>query len=252
MKRNNEDDTNVNKKLKSEKILPSFNTSVIGPDSLFRLKNDFFDKECLHLSKNLIGKYLIRKIENQDIPLVGRIVEVEAYTGADDAASHSFKKQTDRNKAMFMKAGTAYVYNIYGCYCCFNISSKEPGGAVLIRALEPVYGIDKMKENKKLVTKKEISIKEKYFTNGPSKLCMCFNITKRSVDQVDLANNQNIWLQDKIDSNSELENSKIKIVSAKRINIDNAGQDAVNKMWRFYIRDNKYVSIVSKEPVELD
>lgn len=255
MKRNNEDfDIKVNKKLKNEKILSYFDASVIRPDSVFRLKSDFFNQNCLDLSKKLIGKYLIRQTENQNTPLVGKIVEVEAYTGTDDAASHSFKKQTDRNKAMFMNAGTAYVYNIYGCYCCFNISSKELGAAVLIRALEPIYGIDQMRNNKKLVSKgkDKSNINDKKLTNGPSKLCMCFNITKISFDQVDLANSQNIWLQDKIHSDSKLENSRVKIVSAKRINIDYAGQNSANKMWRFYIKDNKYVSIVSKESVELD
>lgn len=243
------------KKLKQNDLSKNFVDSF-DLDPLKRLQSDFYDQKCLDLCKNLIGKYLIRKYEDESSfnYTVGRIVEVEAYTGTDDPASHSFKKQTDRNKAMFMKAGTVYVYNIYGCYCCINISSKEPGAAVLIRALEPMHGINRMINNKNLQSKaKNKNSSEKNLTNGPSKLCMAFNISKTMFDQVDLATNENLWLQDKISAdNLREENDEFKIVCAKRIGIDYAGPDAVNKLWRFYIKDNKHVSILSKEQVQLN
>ena len=88
-----------------------------------RLSRKFFDRDCERLAKGLLGKVLCRELDGEI--LKGRIVETEMYPGQTDKASHSFnQKRTGRNGAMFMAPGTAYVYNIYGMYCCFNISSK--------------------------------------------------------------------------------------------------------------------------------
>ena len=89
-----------------------------------KLSFNFFDQPCIDLAKELLGKKLVRKLDTGEL-LSGYIVETEAYLGVDDKAAHSYGgKETDRNKAMFMPAGTAYVYNIYGMYTCFNISSQ--------------------------------------------------------------------------------------------------------------------------------
>ncbi|CAF0845495.1 unnamed protein product [Brachionus calyciflorus] len=251
MKRFMETLDDSNKKLKAEK--PPI--VLADPKSINRLKDDFFNQECLTLCKNLLGKYLIRRIDddNKTTHIITKIVEVEAYTGSNDQASHSFNnKQTDRNKAMFMKAGSAYVYNIYGCYCCFNISSKEPGGGVLIRALEPIQGIDLMYQNRiDTIKGKNKKLNTKDLTNGPSKLCMAVKITKDLFNQVDLATSDFLWLQDKLDIDNEV-SQVCKIIASKRIGIDYAGEEAINKLWRFYIKDNKFVSVKSKEPVEID
>ena len=129
--------------------------ALIEKNSKMRLKDDFFDFDVHDMSKRLLGKFLVRVVPvagdaakgNQlRKMLVGKIVETEIYHSKDDA-SHSYElKQTDRNRAMFMKAGTSYVYNCYGMYACFNVSSKDEGGGVLIRALEPVHGIETMKK----------------------------------------------------------------------------------------------------------
>ena len=87
-----------------------------------RLERDFFDQPAELLGKCLLGQKIARVIDGTVVRAI--IVETEAYLGDVDKASHSYKRQTSRNKAMFMQPGTAYVYNIYGVYCCLNISSK--------------------------------------------------------------------------------------------------------------------------------
>ena len=218
----------------------AINNTILSNDK--RLSFDFFDKYCLVLSKDLLGKLLVRRLNGNIIRT--KIVEVEAYLGGTDSASHSFNnKCTNRNKAMFMPAGTAYVYNIYGMYCCFNVSSKEPGGGVLIRALEPIDQFDVLKKNRNLLEKKSVNIK-KDLTSGPSKLCQALNITKELFNETNLCLNNNLWLE------SDENEQKFEIVSAKRINIDYAGEEACNKLYRFYIKNNQYVSVIDKNAVD--
>jgi DNA-3-methyladenine glycosylase len=214
-----------------------------------RLGDKFYNVDCIELSKNLLNKYLVRKLikNNKTEYLVGKIVEVEAYVGGQDKASHSFNnRRTERVKGMYMKAGTAYVNNIYGMYCCLNISSREPGAAVLIRAIEPVHGRELMSQNRNM-TKLE-SFKEKDLTNGPSKICQAFCIKKEDYDQKDLSNCETLWLQNVSCAIEE----KIEIVEAKRIGIDNSGVEAVNKLYRFYLKENKFVSVKSKTEATLE
>jgi DNA-3-methyladenine glycosylase len=184
LKRKLKNDPNTNAERKKSKPESPYLTSVDRISSDSRLGETYFNKACLDLSRSLLNKYLIRRLENSQF-LVGKIVETEAYLGGSDRASHTYNnKSTDRVKAMYMKAGTAYVYNIYGMYCCLNISSQEPGAAVLIRGLEPVHGIDQMRLKRKLDDVKAT----KLVANGPSKLCMALGITKRLFNQVDLFN----------------------------------------------------------------
>ena len=114
----------------------SFNPQAFGK----RLIRDFFDTPTESLALALLGKVLCRKTKQGDV-LGGKIIETEAYLGEIDPACHSYGgKRTARNAPMYGPPGTAYVYFIYGMYHCFNISSKEPGACVLIRALEPLAG----------------------------------------------------------------------------------------------------------------
>lgn len=225
--------------------ISAMNTCIKSLSDNNRLSFEFFNKDCISLSKSLLGKILVRRFNEEIIRT--KIVEVEAYLGADDSASHSYKnKITERNKAMFMPAGTAYVYNIYGIYCCFNISSKEPGGGVLIRAVEPLDNFDLIKKNRKILGKKLSNLK--LLTTGPSRLCQALNITKELFNQKDLCvNNTNLWLE-----NESKNDNLIDIVASKRINIDYAGEEACNKLYRFYIKDNKYVSVIDKNPVAIN
>ena len=104
------------------------------------LGRSFYDTPTEKLAQKLLGKLLYRVRDNGEV-LCGRIVETEGYLGEIDKACHSYGgKRTKRSEPMYMAPGTAYVYFIYGMYYCLNISSREPGACVLIRALEPVKG----------------------------------------------------------------------------------------------------------------
>jgi DNA-3-methyladenine glycosylase len=130
-----------------------------------------FQRSALEVAPFLLGKLLVRKLNNKF--LVTRIVEVEAYLN-DDPASHSFGRITERNKAMYEAGGHFYVYFIYGNYFCINVVTnvKGHGEGVLIRAVEPVAGLEEMLKSRKKITN------EHDVTNGPGKLCMALNINK--------------------------------------------------------------------------
>jgi hypothetical protein len=125
------DNTDVDSKEKKISIQKSDSSLIDANIRQYRLNEKFYDKNCVDLSSDLLGKFICRRIvdsSNNHQLIIGRIVECEAYTGGDDKASHSYNnKRTEKVKAMYMKAGTCYVYNIYGIYCCFNVSAREDG-----------------------------------------------------------------------------------------------------------------------------
>lgn len=201
-----------------------------------RLSIPFFDVPCVQLAKSLLGKTLVRKIGSHRIS--GTIVETEAYLGVEDKAAHSYQgKRTERNEAMFMAPGTAYVYNIYGMYCCFNISSAGEGCAVLIRALEPMDGISQMREIRCKSSKK--NQKDSSLVNGPSKLCQALQIIKSSCNKIDLTSSNELWLESGYSVPID------EIVHCPRINIGYA-EEWVEKLLRFYIEGNACVSVKYK------
>lgn len=202
----------------------------------FRLDHAFYTKPCVTLAKDLLGKILVRKLSSGEL-LKGMIVETESYLGLVDKASHSFNgKKTDRNEAMFLKPGTAYVYSIYGMYYCFNISSLEEGSAVLLRAIEPLEGIATMQIFRSKRQKVASEIKHKELCNGPSKLCQSFKIEKEIFNKVDLCLSEDMWLENGINIDPA------SIISCKRIGIDSYGEEWANKPLRFYIKGNINVS----------
>ncbi|CAD5112555.1 DgyrCDS1767 [Dimorphilus gyrociliatus] len=206
------------------------------------MKAPFYDIDCKELSRALLGKILVKKIDcNRH--LEGKIVETEAYIGGPDKASHSYNgKKTPRTEAMFMKPGTAYVYNIYGAYCCFNISSKGEGAAVLIRAIEPLQGLDEMRQNRKNHKKASAKLlKPKEICNGPSKLTLALNITKDNTNKLNLSDpDGDIYIIDD-------DESKFDIVVCPRIGLKNIEKEWADKPYRYYIKDNPFVSIRNKE-----
>ena len=138
-------------------------------DNVQVLNESFYERDTSLVAKELLGKILIRRTEGQT--LGGFIVETEAYYGDIDPASHAFRGKTPRSKIMFGSAGIAYVYFCYGMYNLLNAVTEKQGipGAVLVRALEPVYGIEIMKKRRKIeVTRK--------LTNGPGKLTISLGI----------------------------------------------------------------------------
>jgi len=137
------------------------------------LPREFYLQDTVVVAKNMLGKKIVRKIGKQRVS--GIITETEAYRHTDDPASHAYRGRTERNKAMFEEVGRAYVYFTYGMHYCFNIVAKNPkhdAGAVLIRAIEPVEGVEIMKKNRKIANLKNL-------TNGPAKIAQAFQITKK-------------------------------------------------------------------------
>ena len=157
-------------------------------------------------------------------------METEAYLGREDKAAHSFNgRKTERNSAMFMQPGTAYVYSIYGIHCCFNVSSCGEGAAVLVRALEPVTGIEGMRERRKAAKK------DKDLCSGPAKLCQAMDIDK-SCDKVDLVLSDTLWVEP---SGSPVKSDDV--TKTGRIGVEYA-EEWAKKPLRYYIKGNPCVS----------
>jgi DNA-3-methyladenine glycosylase len=146
------------------------------------LKPEFFNRDPRRAARALLGKLLIRQTETGF--LAGRIVETEAYLGENDAAAHSAAGKTARNAILFGPPGYAYVYFIYGVHYCLNVSCLPDGvaGGVLFRALEPVWGIEKMAKARGIeVTERTDLAKISFLKNissGPGRLAEAFEITR--------------------------------------------------------------------------
>ncbi len=190
----------------------------------------FFQRNTLDLVPEILGKVLVRRIHGKI--LAGRIVEIEAYIG-DDPASHASRGMTDRNKAMFENGGLSYVYFTYGMHFCFNIVTERKGfpAAFLVRALEPLVGIDVMKKLRKLVPTKEGTDSIKNLTNGPGKLCQAMQID-RKLNGVKLSDNEFFLADDGFVVN------KNDIDRSTRIGI----KVGTEKKWRFFLKGSEFVS----------
>ena len=178
------------------------------------LPRKFYNRDTIKVSKDLLGKTLVRKIGKRK--LTGIIIETEAYKGKNDPASHASKKKTERNKVMFGQVGWSYVYFTYGMHYCFNVVAKndeELSGAVLIRSIQPILGIETMVKNRKidLVTN---------LANGPAKLTQALRITNKHY-HVDLTKNSDLFIMDGI--------NPTKILAKPRVGIT-VGTD---KLWNF-------------------
>jgi DNA-3-methyladenine glycosylase len=202
---------------------------------LKKLPRKFYNRDSVTVAKELLGKYLVHVIEGEK--LVGKIVEVEAYMGPTDKAAHSYNnRRTERNEIMYGEPGFSYVYIIYGMYNCVNVVVEQPGKpqAILIRGLEPTKGLEIMSKFRYSKSYEELSKREVIgLTSGPGKLCKALNID-RSHNGLDLCGDELYIFE-------ENEKSAFEMVSTTRINIDYA-EEAKDFPWRFYIKDNPYVS----------
>ena len=207
-----------------------------------RLELGDYSLPCQQLAKSLLGKVLCRQVAGAGETLRAAVVEVESYPGSSDGASHSYRGQTERNRAMFMKAGTAYVYSIYGVYHCFNVSSQGEGAAVLIRAVQPLQGLSTMRTYREAKRKAGAKVlKEKDLCNGPSKLCQAFNIDK-TLNCSDLTSSPHIWFEEAAEAAEDVE-----IVETKRVGIEGCGQQWASLPLRWYIKGNPHVSVRDKQ-----
>ncbi len=194
-----------------------------------RLNKNFYKRELLTVAKELLGKVLVK--ENGNNILAGRIAEVEAYNGETDAAAHTFKGRTKRNEVMFNEGGLLYVYFTYGAHFCCNIVTgiEGKGTAVLIRAVEPSAGIEKMIQNR---FKRELLNDKEMFnlTSGPGKVCSAFGIIKNH-SGIDLTGDNIYLVKSKLKKHEQ-------IGVSKRIGITRS----VDLQWRFFIKSNPYLS----------
>ena len=138
-----------------------------------KLRREFYNRDTITVAKDLLGKCLVHA--SDEGKTIGKIVEVEAYIGPDDVASHAYKGlYSKRTQVQFGPGGYAYIYLIYGMYYCFNVVTNFPNHpeVVLIRALEPVVGLELME--KRIGTNKLAGL-----CNGPGKLCKSMGIIKK-------------------------------------------------------------------------
>lgn len=176
----------------------------------------FYDRPALDVARDLLGQVLMRA--GVPGPLAGRIVEVEAYDGPGDAASHARFGSHGRASAMFGPGGTAYVYLIYGMHHCLNVVTGPPGypAAILIRALEPLTGITGR-------------------TSGPGLLCRALDID-RSLDRASLQGPE-LWIEDR-----GLATPPESVVARPRVGVAYAGEPWATLPWRLYEADNRHIS----------
>lgn len=195
------------------------------------LPAEFYHQDTLTLSKKLLGTYLVSNLSEGQC--IGRIVETESYL-ANDPAAHSYIGQTARNEVLFGQPGFVYVYFIYGLYYCVNVTAGQigVGEAVLIRALEPIEGVELMKKRRK---------SDNLFNlcNGPGKLTQALGIDLK-LNKTDLTQGPLTIISS--DSFPEIhpENESWEIVETTRIGISKA----VEAKWRFYIKGNRFISKV--------
>ena len=192
-----------------------------------RLGRDFYGRSTLTVARELLGQRLVRILDGQR--LSGLIVEVEAYIGEDDAACHAACGRTPRNEAMYGPPGHAYVYFIYGMHHCLNVVTEETGfpAAVLIRALEPLEGLDIMRRYRSGRPDREL-------TNGPAKLCQALAID-RGFNGVDLCTGEVLFIEEgRMVAQEE-------VGTSPRIGIK-ADELAMSVPWRFYLQGNAFVS----------
>jgi DNA-3-methyladenine glycosylase len=184
----------------------------------------FYERNTVRVAKDLLGKVLVRRLGAT--LLEGLIVETEAYRGYDDAASHAYRGPTRRNQVMFGEPGHAYVYFTYGMHYCLNVTTEPVGqaGAVLIRAVQPVKGIVKMKKRRGTEHVKDLS-------NGPAKLTQAFAVTK-ALNGHDLTSGEKLFVAEPCNP------EPFNISAGTRIGIRAGGE----KPWRFFVSDNPFVS----------
>ena len=195
-----------------------------------KLRRDFYTRgDALAVARELLGKLLVVPSPTGE-RVSGRIVEVEAYCGVEDRASHAYGgRRTARTETMYRAGGVAYVYFVYGMHHQFNVVTgpKDVPHAVLVRAVEPFEGIEWMRRRRPVVKDREL-------TSGPGKLCQALAID-RTFDGADLSGAR-VWIEE-----AGAPPSPEEVAAGPRIGVAYAGADAL-KPWRFWLKGSEYVS----------
>lgn len=191
-----------------------------------KLGRDFYARATVDVARELLGKVLVRK-QGRSL-MAGRIVETEAYVGTADLACHASKGRTRRTEVMFGPPGYAYVYLVYGMHCCLNVVTEAEGfpAAVLIRAIEPLSGLARMRRNR------GGNVPDRDIGSGPGKLCQALGVD-RVLNGASLAGRA-LWLE-------EGNLLPAAVLSSPRIGVSYAGPWQ-HRLWRFFIEGSPYVS----------
>jgi DNA-3-methyladenine glycosylase len=194
-----------------------------------KLPREFYARQnVLTVARELLGKLLVVPANNGS-RVSGMIVETEAYRGPEDRASHAYGgRRTKRTETMYQLGGTVYVYFVYGMYYQFNVVTniRDTPHAVLVRALQPVEGIENMRDRRQTHSDRNL-------TSGPGKLCIAMGID-RKLDREDLLGKR-VWIE---------EGERIprtRIASGPRVGI-NYAEEWIEKPLRFWLKDNPFVS----------
>lgn len=190
--------------------------------SLRPLERRFYSRYTLEVARDLLGMILVREVPEG--VMAGRIVEVEAYRGSDDPASHAYRGMTRRNKVMWGKPGTAYVYRIYGIHFCLNVVTEPEGvpAAVLIRAVEPLLGTELMLRNRRVRRLRDL-------TSGPAKLTKAMLIDER-LNGWDMTIGKVLYIARGEPVSDE------EVATSPRIGVED------RRPWRFYVKVSPFVS----------
>ena len=194
-----------------------------------RLTRRFYRRDPVRVAKSLLGQNLVRCLDD-GTRLSGRIVEVEAYLGIEDRAAHSFGgRRTARNESMWRDGGTAYVYFVYGMHWCFNVVTEREGApsAVLIRAIEPVEGIERMRRLRG--GRKDVEL-----CSGPARLAQALGID-RVLDGIDLVTDERLFVA------RGARATPSRVGASPRVGVGYA-EEWASKPLRFYVRDDPHVS----------
>jgi DNA-3-methyladenine glycosylase len=199
------------------------------------LDRSFFARSTLVVARDLLGRFVCRQTADGESAglTVGRIVEVEAYGGPEDLASHSRAGLTKRTAPMFGEVGHAYVYLVYGMHECLNVVARDDGaqaGAVLLRAIEPVSGVERMR-----LRRGRASDPDAKLASGPARLCQAMAVD-RNLDAHDLTTRDGLWLAAGDGTVADAE-----IATGPRIGVDFAG-DWAARPWRLWLAGNPSVS----------
>jgi DNA-3-methyladenine glycosylase len=191
-----------------------------------KLSSSFYSRPTIDVAVDLIGKVVVRPLGREQA--AGMIVETEAYIGEDDLACHASKGRTRRTEVMFGAPGYAYVFVVYGVHHCLNAVTEPEGypAAVLIRAIEPVEGLEFMRKNRPRASL------DTEIGSGPAKLCQAMALD-RSLNSVSLEADS-LWIEDRSMNPGE-------IVAGPRIGVDYAGAYR-DKPWRFFAAHSPHVS----------
>jgi DNA-3-methyladenine glycosylase len=211
--------------------LPSYsgessqNTQIAMTSPPLTLTRDFYARNPADVARELLGKILVRDSEQGLVS--GRIVETEAYLSSRDAACHAHRGPNRKNATMFGPAGHAYVYMIHARWCLNTVTEGEGlGSAVLIRAIEPLEGIELMQDRRGVTILRDLA-------RGPARLCQALGVTKTH-DGWDLTLGHELWIADDLTTNGR----PLRVARSRRIGINSAQR----RLLRYFLAGSPYVS----------